>query len=277
MTARIINFTAWKMMLLQTAFCFVGYTIGTAGAYQSAAFFRRSMPVSVSVLPKEGFTFVPSRSYSTTLFYDDRDSDYMESFVGGMRYEMVELPDSLVETACFIGNLDEFVNDDMLSLLFSQVSTLNHIPASVARKPNASSLKYGFAIFPTVEEKEAAIIRFHGYLLNDRALRVESIIDYKYRVRVPEKLVTYTVGSAKRTRGGGNNTMRRVQADASRFADQSKKNERKDRRKSRTRMSMSGDTNTSSSDSRTKTSGSNGKWKKKDRRRRRRDQPELYF
>mmetsp|Transcript_19424 Transcript_19424/g.29407 ORF Transcript_19424/g.29407 Transcript_19424/m.29407 type:complete len:276 (+) Transcript_19424:90-917(+) len=275
MTVGIIKITAWKMMFVQTAICVVGYTIGTAGAYQSAAFFRRPMPsVTVSVLPKVNLAFVPSRSYSTALFYDDRDTDYMESFVGGMRYEMVELPDSLVETACFIGNLDEFVNDDMLSLLFSQVSSLNHIPASVARKPNATSLKYGFAIFPTVEEKEAAIIRFHGYLLNERALRVESIIDYKYRVRVPEKLVDYTVGSVKRTRGGGNNTLRKVQADASRFADQNKKNERKDRRKSRTRMSISGDT---SSEGKTKTSGSNGKWKKKDRRRRRRDQPELYF
>jgi hypothetical protein len=58
---------------------------------------------------------------------------------------------------------------------------------------------------------KTAIIRFTGYLLNDRPIRVESIIDYKYRVRVPEQLVYYTVGEVKKTRDGSKNTMRMVQ------------------------------------------------------------------
>ena len=80
----------------------------------------------------------------------------MEEFVGGMRYEMVELPDSLVDTTIFVGNLCEFVTDEMLSALFQQASTLNFVPACVARKPNSSSLKYGFVTFPTIEEKEVS-------------------------------------------------------------------------------------------------------------------------
>lgn len=42
-------------------------------------------------------------------------------------------------------------------------------------------------------------------------MRVESIIDYKYRVQVPEKLVMYTVGASKKTRDGAKNTLRKAQ------------------------------------------------------------------
>lgn len=149
--------------------------------------------------------------FLTLLFFHDRQADIMEQFVGGMRYEMVELPDSLVDTTIFVGNLCEFVTDEMLSALFQQASSLNFVPACVARKPDSSSLKYGFVTFPTVEEKEAAIIRFTGYVLNEKPIRVESIIDYKYRVRVPEKLVFYTVGEAKKTRDGTRNHLRMAQ------------------------------------------------------------------
>jgi len=125
---------------------------------------------------------------------------------------MVELPDSMLDTTIFVGNLCEFVTDDMLSSLFQQVSTLNFVPACVARKPNMSSLKYGFVTFPTVSEKEAAIIKFTGYVLNNKVMKVEEIQDFDKvkRVRVPEKLVVYAVGEVKRTREGKRNTMRRV-------------------------------------------------------------------
>ncbi len=73
-----------------------------------------------------------------------------------------------------------------------------------------SSLKYGFVTFPTVSEKEAAIIKFTGYELNNKKIRVEEIQDHKFRVRVPEKLVVYAVGEVKRTREGKKNTMRKV-------------------------------------------------------------------
>lgn len=98
----------------------------------------------------------------------------------------------------------------MLSTLFQEVSSLNFVPACVARKANMSSLKYGFVTFPTVSEKEAAIIKFTGYELNDKKIRVEEIQDHKFRVRVPEKLVVYAVGELKRTREGTKNTMRKV-------------------------------------------------------------------
>lgn len=102
------------------------------------------------------------------------------------------------------------MTDDILSALFSQVSSLNFVPACVARKPNMSSLKYGFVTFPSVSEKEAAILKFTGFELNNKKIKVEEIVDYKYRVRVPEKLVVYAVGELKRTREGQRNTMRKV-------------------------------------------------------------------
>eukprot|EP00558_Chaetoceros_sp_UNC1202_P010948 CAMPEP_0197247088 /NCGR_PEP_ID=MMETSP1429-20130617/26092_1 /TAXON_ID=49237 /ORGANISM="Chaetoceros sp., Strain UNC1202" /LENGTH=265 /DNA_ID=CAMNT_0042707905 /DNA_START=103 /DNA_END=900 /DNA_ORIENTATION=- len=197
----------------------LGFTLALALISGAAAFQNSAMPRTcstcaisassdtTSIVPKSLALAFASPS-STRLFFENRDADMMEVFAGGMRYEMVELPDSLVDTTVFIGNLCEFVTDDMLSTLFRQASSLNFIPACVARKPNSSSLKHGFATFPSVEEKEAAIVRFTGYLLNDRPMRVESIVDYKYRVRVPEKLVTYTVGEVKRTRDGTRNTMR---------------------------------------------------------------------
>jgi len=96
---------------------------------------------------------------SWELLYHDREEDLMEEFVesgGGVRYEMVDLPDSMVDTTVFVGNLCEFVTDDMLSALFQQASALNFLPASIARKPNSSSMKYGFVTFPTIAEKEVS-------------------------------------------------------------------------------------------------------------------------
>ena len=103
---------------------------------------------------------------SSALYYHDREMDIMEEFVGGRRYEMVELPDSLVETTLFVGNLCEFVTDEMLSAIFQQASSLNFIPACVCRKPNSSSLKYGFVTFPTVAEKEVGIFILGTYRMS---------------------------------------------------------------------------------------------------------------
>jgi hypothetical protein len=82
-----------------------------------------------------------------------RDADYVEMMMGGERYEMVPLPDSMVETTLFVGNLNEFVKDEDLSDLFQTVSALQSLPACVCRRPNWDSLKYGFVTFPTVQEK----------------------------------------------------------------------------------------------------------------------------
>lgn len=85
-----------------------------------------------------------------------RDADFVERMVGGERYEMVPLPDSMVSQTVFVGNLGEFVTDDILSGLFQAVSKLQSVPACVARKPNMSSMQYGFVHFLTAEEKEVS-------------------------------------------------------------------------------------------------------------------------
>ena len=53
----------------------------------------------------------------------------------------------------------------------------------------------------------------HGYEFQGKALKVEPICDHEVhvRVRVPEKIVSYSVGAIKRTSKKGElNTMRRV-------------------------------------------------------------------
>lgn len=143
---------------------------------------------------------------------DFMDMDYGNGIVGE-KYSMVELPDSLMDTTIFVGNLNDFVTDDILSDLFQQASTLNSVPSVVARKPNCNSLNYGFVTFPTVAEKEAAIIRFHGYELEGKQIKVEPITKNGPRARVPEALVQYTVGSTKKLRSGQTNTLRRISKD----------------------------------------------------------------
>jgi hypothetical protein len=84
------------------------------------------------------------------------EADWMEELVGGRRYEVVALPDALMDTTLFVGNLCEFVKDDDLSGLFQSVSLLHSLPACVARKPDTTSLQYGFVVFPTRQEKEVS-------------------------------------------------------------------------------------------------------------------------
>lgn len=92
------------------------------------------------------------------MVHDIRDADFGELIAGGQRYEMVPLPDSMVPTTVFVGNLCEFCNDDDLCRIFQSVSRLQSVPAIVARKPNMNSLRYGFVSFPTVEEKEVCVL-----------------------------------------------------------------------------------------------------------------------
>lgn len=86
----------------------------------------------------------------------DREADLLEQLMGGERYEMNELPDSMMDTTVFVGNLNEFVQDEDLSMLFQTVSSLQTLPACVVRKPDMSSLEYGFVSFPSVQEKEVS-------------------------------------------------------------------------------------------------------------------------
>lgn len=48
-----------------------------------------------------------SRDHRYEYQYIGRDADYGEILAGGQRYEMVELPDSMVDTTIFVGNLCE--------------------------------------------------------------------------------------------------------------------------------------------------------------------------
>jgi hypothetical protein len=86
----------------------------------------------------------------------DREADLFEQYVGGVRYELSELPDSMMATTIFVGNLNEFVGDTELSTHFARASSLNSLPACVVRKPDMSSLQYGFVSFPSVQEKEVS-------------------------------------------------------------------------------------------------------------------------
>ncbi|CAJ1933206.1 unnamed protein product [Cylindrotheca closterium] len=147
-----------------------------------------------------------------------RDADMYEMMMGGERYEMVPLPDSMLQTTLFVGNLNEFVHDDDLSRLFAPVTEWSSIPACVVRKPNMASLKYGFVTFPTEEQKNQALLRFHNAELQGKPLKVEEIRDHpkKGRVRVPEKMVAYVIGGikngSKSSRKNQVNTMRQVRS-----------------------------------------------------------------
>lgn len=174
---------------------------------------QRQLSSNVNVIAPRHFptlcTCQTTASTNSALLYG-RDADMMEMSVGGKRYEMVQLPDSLIDTTLFVGNLCEFVTDSDLSSLFQEVSTLKFIPACVIRKANMSSLKYGFVTFPNEEEKLAAIDRFSGYELNNKPMRLEEIRDSPRhgRVRVPDQFISYSAGEVKRTRDGSKNTMR---------------------------------------------------------------------
>ena len=119
-----------------------------------------SVPTERHVLSSSFFQRRPFYDYDITFpstrlcVHLDREADILEQIVGGERYEMNELPDSMMATTLFVGNLNEFVKDEDLSDLFQVVSSLQTVPACVVRKPDMSSLEYGFVSFPSVEEKE---------------------------------------------------------------------------------------------------------------------------
>lgn len=168
-----------------------------------------------------------SKGYSTLFrttatrlkVHRDYEADLVEQLVGGEKYEMNELPDSMMDTTVFVGNLCEFVQDNDLSQLFRSVSSLQSLPACVVRKPDTSSLRYGFVSFQTAAEKEAAIIRFHGTKFRGRTLKVEEIRDLprRGRVRVPERMIAYVSGPIKQSGSSSNsihqNSLRRVSKD----------------------------------------------------------------
>jgi hypothetical protein len=65
--------------------------------------------------------------------------------------------------------------------------------------------------------KQTAIIQYNGYEWNGKCLKVEPIMDLpgQNRVRVPERMVNYVIGTVKKTRSGKplTNGLRRISKD----------------------------------------------------------------
>jgi len=143
--------------------------------------------------------------------------DLSEEFGLFEKYDMVQLPDIMVDTTIWIGNLDEFVDDgDLAELILKESnSSLKYsVPCAVARRPNNDSLGYGFVHFPTIRDAEAALKKFDGFELDGRPMRVERFKDSRYaRAKVPEKLVAYVLGSNKKLQNGCQNNLRRISKD----------------------------------------------------------------
>ncbi len=59
-----------------------------------------------------------SRSSSSGMNFIERDADFGEILAGGQRYEMVELPDSMLDTTIFVGNLCEVSSYNSKFLVF---------------------------------------------------------------------------------------------------------------------------------------------------------------
>ena len=101
-----------------------------------------------------GTPLLTSYRQSALQVHAPREADLIEQMVGGERYSLIPMPDCMKSTTAYVGNLCEFVRDDDLSDLFAQVSVLRTLPCCVVRKPDSTSLRYGFVSFPNVQEKD---------------------------------------------------------------------------------------------------------------------------
>lgn len=177
--------------------------------------FQSSNPRSIKSMTEINKHQLIFRYPQHKMIYSTDFTEFHHSSLGYERYSMVELPDILIDTTVYVGNLNEFVDDEALSDLFKSVSTLQSVPSVICRKANYQSLKYGFVTFPTVEEKENAIIKFHGTKWKGKFIKVEPIKTGGPRCKVPEKLVVYTLGTKKNIKNSRNKdrSLRRVTKD----------------------------------------------------------------
>jgi RNA recognition motif. (a.k.a. RRM, RBD, or RNP domain) len=77
-----------------------------------------------------------------------REAEVTEQLVGGIRYSMVPIPKDMLGTTLFVTNLDDFVYDNDLSAIFGGM------PACVVRKPDMTSLGYGFVAFRSSDDAQ---------------------------------------------------------------------------------------------------------------------------
>ena len=146
-------------LLACTGRCVFGFSPLASSTTESTKKATATTAILPNVLLQHGHQSSRRQDDSALSVANLRDADFFEMMVGGERYEMVPLPDSMVDTTCFVGNLCEFVRDDDLSDLFRCVSPLKSaLPACVARKPNMNSLHYGFVSFPSIEQKEVRLL-----------------------------------------------------------------------------------------------------------------------
>lgn len=89
-----------------------------------------------------------------------REAEVTEQLVGGVRYSMVPIPKDMLKTTLFVTNLDDFVYDDDLSAVFGGM------PACVVRKPDMTSLGYGFVAFRSSEDAQVRTANDIGALLD---------------------------------------------------------------------------------------------------------------
>jgi hypothetical protein len=113
-----------------------------------------------------------------------------------------------------VESLRIYREDEDLDRLFRTVSALKSVPACRLRKPELGTpFSTALLVIPPTSKKEKALIKFHGYELNGRRLKVECIAT---------PLVSTVCGSAgkdgplhawaksKKTSDGRVNTLRRV-------------------------------------------------------------------
>lgn len=117
-------------------------------------------PGSTMTRQFDRISHVNVRPLSVYSYRESDNADIVEQMIGGERFELSEIPDSMIDTTIYVGNFCEFVNDNDLCELFRSVSCLQSVPACVIRKPDMTSRRFGFVSFPTVEEKEVCACVF---------------------------------------------------------------------------------------------------------------------
>lgn len=160
----VINFLAIRILLCSSTLAMLirhggVHAFQQGGTLTSILVSRRQTPSTTRIIPHRHHDNISQHQHQHNMILSSRDADLVEQLVGGERYSLVPMPDNMKPTTVFVGNLCEFVQDEDLSRFFAAASThLSRVPATVVRKPDTQSLRYGFVSFPTRQEKEVGWI-----------------------------------------------------------------------------------------------------------------------